>query len=448
MRNYIRIEMNGNDTRLVYQRGLIQEYSQNLQSIRARAWQGKLEIAYNQLKENIRDARELNRDADKLAYRSRSHILNLLREKRRVKARESFQAKKPANRSKHVGVEIEFLSKSNREEIALTLAENNLTQFVELKSDGSVRGEGAGDDCDGSCRENCECSDCGESHYCDNETECNRRHRNYEGSGTNEHWEYREDCRDCRRDGNFESLEDCDCGGTDAGNNPVCLGEHVLCVGHCDGHYCNGYDDHPDYECNCECDCSSEYGHEIAVVAKSSHIAEVITKVCAVLSEHDAEVNKTCGLHVHLDMRGSDENRAFSNLVKAQNLLYGMVPHSRYENTYCRPNKSRCMDDYQGRYFGINPQSYKEHRTIEVRLHSGSINAVKIINWIKLLQKIAYCKKKIPVKVKKATDITNALTLSDSLKNYISERINNFDNKLIINDINVELNNVELNNAA
>ena len=44
-------------------------------------------------------------------------------------------------------------------------------------------------DCDGSCRDNCNCAECGETHYCDSETDCNARNRMYK-SGRNDHWEY------------------------------------------------------------------------------------------------------------------------------------------------------------------------------------------------------------------------------------------------------------------
>lgn len=433
MRN-IRIEMNGNETRLVYQRGLILEYSPIILTVKhLNHYYTGISYAYRKLKENIRCAKYDLKTGDPLAEKNSKHVLYLLKEKRKVKARESFEPKKPVNRSKHVGVEIEFISKDNQAAIAETLAMFNLTSYVELKSDGSVSGDNDGD-CYGSCREDCNCYECDDNHYCDDEDQCTRRTRNYGVvAGRRRGWDY--NTSDCGCD-ETETIDDCNCCGIDAENNPVCNGEHIVCHGHCPGHYCRGYDDHSDdRECECECTCSSEKGLEIAIVAKSKHIAEIVTKVCQALAEHDAYVNKTCGLHVHLDMRGEDVNRAFSSLVKSQNLLYGMVPMSRYNNTYCKPNKSRDMSTYGSRYYGINPQSYSEHKTLEIRLHSGSINAEKINNWIKLLQKIAYSKRRIPIKVKKATDITNALNLADDLKTYISERINKFNNALIFNDL-------------
>lgn len=415
---YIRIQVEANASYLVYQRGLITEYAK----IEKTEWRhtSAIELARQELRYNIRNAKDALRDTDKLASKGSEAILRMLKIKRRKFASQCLESKAPANKSKHVGVEIEFISSSDRDDIALDLAALGLEKYVELKRDGSVSG-GSSDDCDGSCREDCTCAECGDMHYCDDETDCNRRSRNYEGRNVNR-WEYRENCTDCS---DTEYLEDCDCGGQDAENNSVCNGEHVICSGHCEGHHCVGYDDHNDYDCNCECNCSSDNGHEIAIVAKSTEIKDIIRKVCKVLHDHSAEINNTCGLHVHIDARGRDEKRMFANLVKAQKLLYSMVPRSRYNNSYCQPNKSGYdMSAYHGRYWGINPKSYNEHKTIEVRLHSGTINAEKINNWIELLQKIAYSKS--VKEIESLNDLTSKVKLNAKLVEYIIDRVEKF----------------------
>jgi hypothetical protein len=382
---------------------------------------GNLVDAKYVLKRAINRARSsISNYRDKLPINS-GRILNLLRRKQIERADECFESKKPVNRSKHIGVEIEFLSPSSQRDISLSLAKAGLTQYVELKTDGSVSDNNDNNNCDGSCRDNCECADCGETHYCDDETDCNRRIRNY-GSHGNESWEYRADCTDCT---DTEYREDCDCGGRDDSGNPTCNGEHVVCIGHCPGHYCNGYDDHTDYDCTCECNCNSDNeGHEIAIVATAKKIPEIISKVCAVLAQHDAFVNDTCGLHVHLDMRGRDEKRAFGNLVKAQKLFFAMLPRSRFRSSYCKPNTCLEMEKHSGRYWAINPQSYEEHHTIEVRCHSGTVNAEKINNWIALLSSIAYGKS--VTQIDSLKDLPLAIRKKKPLMEYISARVEKF----------------------
>jgi hypothetical protein len=376
------------------------------------------------LRSELQHHRSMARAADKLSQRPRDHFLTLLKQKRRAVARECFKQKKPTTLHKYIGVEMEFISSSHQDDIAQSLAVAGLTSYVELKYDGSV---GREEECRGDCREDCNCADCGETHYCDDEIECNQRAR-YQGGDS---WEYREDCSECDDNGSHEKIDGCNCGGyekdaegNDDTDSPICEGRHIVCVGHCPGHNCMGADDHGNYECSCECTCSGGDGHEIAVIAKTKDMPEVLRRVCAVLHEHDAEVNDTCGLHVHLDARNQDENRMFANLVKAQRLLYSMVPAKRKKSGYCTPNTSLKMNRHCTRYHGINPESFDKYQTIEVRLHSGSVNAEKILKWIELLRKIAYAKK--IKKINKLSDLTSRVKMSTNLIEYIKERVTKF----------------------
>lgn len=57
------------------------------------------------------------------------------------KLRRVFEAKKPRTRDNHVGVEIEFVSKFNKYELAQLLYQNDVHEFVQLVQDGSLRPE-------------------------------------------------------------------------------------------------------------------------------------------------------------------------------------------------------------------------------------------------------------------------------------------------------------------
>jgi hypothetical protein len=109
--------------------------------------------------------------------------------------------------------------------------------------------------------------------------------------------------------------------------------------------------------------------------------------------EVGAKVNKTCGLHVHLDIRGmasSDLEDKFAKLVSVQPILYSMQPKSRQENSYCRRTKNRYISRGSSRYQGINAQSIWKYNTIEVRLHAGTTDFRKIANWVDLLCGVTY----------------------------------------------------------
>ncbi|CAE8679366.1 unnamed protein product [Polarella glacialis] len=120
------------------------------------------------------------------------------------------------------------------------------------------------------------------------------------------------------------------------------------------------------------------------------------------LQSIDARITRTFGYHVHLDARRttSDEIQQFAVLFqKQQPLLFAAVPPSRRDNKYCLPLEQRRVLFFQQkpRWFlkrALNPNG-KNHaanlpcqgrdcNTIEIRLHSGTVEAWKILLWAKL----------------------------------------------------------------
>ena len=136
----------------------------------------------------------------------------------------------------------------------------------------------------------------------------------------------------------------------------------------------------------------NEQGREIRICIERSELRSVIPGICKALREMGARVNKSCGLHVHLDMRNNEfPVNVYKKLVHALNLLWDIVPSSRRNNTYCSRNPSTDWNEgIEGtRYRAINSASYRKHRTIEVRLFGGTIDPVKICNWVEVLWAIA-----------------------------------------------------------
>jgi hypothetical protein len=175
----------------------------------------------------------------------------------------------------------------------------------------------------------------------------------------------------------------------------------------------------------------SQHSYELAVLAPASEFNAAITKISAVLKDNECSVNRTCGLHVHLDARAhvGNADKMFSNLVSSQAILYKMQPPSRRANTYCERTESKDLRKELGkgaRYKGINPMSYRKHNTIEVRLHSGTIDAVKIINFVTLLQHIAYSSKEIKRGASTVAGLVKQHELPSGLARYISERVSKF----------------------
>ena len=124
-------------------------------------------------------------------------------------------------------------------------------------------------------------------------------------------------------------------------------------------------------------------------------LAEVV-KFCERAEELGFSVNHTCGYHLHIDVSDLNEEQLQSVAI-AYSLTYELwasfVSESRRNNGYCKRN-TWDMDSHreyarfadfarvQDRYQWFNVRSYCMHSTFEIRLHSGTLNATKVCNWI------------------------------------------------------------------
>jgi hypothetical protein len=213
---------------------------------------------------------------------------------------------------------------------------------------------------------------------------------------------------------------------------------------------------------SCECednpdDCESsgsEYGLEFTIITDINDMSNLV-KLCDMLKSIGAYVNKSCGLHVHLDCRDiSNRDRLASSytqfgidtkkmqvkradrLVWALPLLTKMLPKSRLDNTYCKYGKS--VDG--SRYYMVNTKALREHNTIELRMHSGTTDFTKISNFAKIVYAISRAKgtrfDALPtisdkVSLYKAIDRVERKTgLSRDLRDYVASRSRQFNPSL------------------
>jgi len=104
-------------------------------------------------------------------------------------------------------------------------------------------------------------------------------------------------------------------------------------------------------------------------------------------------VNKQCGLHVHMQIDAlkaiptnryySDEryavaDRLFEFVSSIEPFMFDIVPSSRQRNHYC--NRVRHRDYLLSHHSWITMSSHLP--TVEVRIHSGTMNPWKIKGWI------------------------------------------------------------------
>ncbi len=132
---------------------------------------------------------------------------------------------------------------------------------------------------------------------------------------------------------------------------------------------------------------------------------------------YDAVVNSSCGLHVHFDSTNLNARQvAHIGIVysKYQHLLKDMMPPSRQGSRWCKDfsmgvntlrninTEEELVEEYyesmgcipstekynDARYCGLNLHSRYFHGSLEFRLHSGTLNKTKIVNWIRILNAI------------------------------------------------------------
>lgn len=159
-----------------------------------------------------------------------------------------------------------------------------------------------------------------------------------------------------------------------------------------------------------------------------------LEQTCQWLNKIGATVNKSCGLHIHIDSRHLSEldlHRVMSNYKKALPVLLGMVPNSRRNNTYCKAAVGPLTSDTSKRYYAVNMTAFKKYKTVEIRLHSSTTDFTKIKNWIDL--NVAIFKGSITRNCKDINDLTNHIDISESLMEYVGQRTALFNDGTALN---------------
>lgn len=165
----------------------------------------------------------------------------------------------------------------------------------------------------------------------------------------------------------------------------------------------------------------------ITVPIGRDSLFKTVDDLCRFLRQKNCLVNKSCGLHLHFDMREETietSRKTFLIFSLFEQTLFDMLPPSRRNSRYCLPLKkdykeffSSGFDEYwygssnhnnlrsykrekynNTRYSSINYHSLFYHSTLENRQHSGTINSRKIKNWILINQILIDYAKSAPIR--------------------------------------------------
>jgi hypothetical protein len=177
----------------------------------------------------------------------------------------------------------------------------------------------------------------------------------------------------------------------------------------------------------------AEGGHvsyEIRLLIPVLEVDVVLPSILKALRQAGTKVNASCGTHVHFDMRHLSFDQvkgAYKNLFHSQNILFGIQPPSRQANNYCERNSSSDLTGNETeRYKAINPCAYQKYTTLELRLHAGTLDDRKLINWIALCRAIMTGPMLVQAKRKLET-FAEHFSLSESLVAYIKMQMEKYD---------------------
>ena len=161
----------------------------------------------------------------------------------------------------------------------------------------------------------------------------------------------------------------------------------------------NGYSD---WRCVYDGSLSGRGVEAVSPVLRGEAGLEQLTRVCALLKDNGYTVNRSCGTHVHHEIRDLDLpaiKRFARSWANNQHLIDGLVSDSRRgsrDPSYCGTFRASDADRVESleniahfrgdRYKTLNFASYARYGTVEVRQHQGTLNAAKLTQWIRFAQ--------------------------------------------------------------
>lgn len=180
--------------------------------------------------------------------------------------------------------------------------------------------------------------------------------------------------------------------------------------------------------------------HEVILSYRSGD-EDSVRRFCKCLKGR-AYVNASCGTHFHIDMRHLTEDKVTeygTRIAQAVPALRLLLPLERRGNKHCKEiintTKTQCVKCGRlscnchvqpHKYTFVNLAAYNKYKTIEIRGHSGTINADKILNWIKLCETIMLAPFTAPMQITTIEDLIERYRLDKELTAYVKERFAKF----------------------
>jgi hypothetical protein len=183
-------------------------------------------------------------------------------------------------------------------------------------------------------------------------------------------------------------------------------------------------------------DISGVHAMELRVCLPENLLATHLKMITEVLRKTDSYANRSCGMHVHVDMRNRDPELCYRNFFKVQNIMLQAQPLTRRTNQYCKPSTiaSKKLKDFSSngddnvRRQAINTDSYHKNdmKTIEIRVHEGATKFKDIFNWVNFLVATASLKKDLDAPINTIKELRSANFVNELVINHLNERIEEY----------------------
>lgn len=185
---------------------------------------------------------------------------------------------------------------------------------------------------------------------------------------------------------------------------------------------------------------------------------DVITALCSLIKPKSFTVDSSCGYHLHIDVLDAknDKLRHFKNVwlfyMAFEDVLLSFLPKSRRNNNYCLPLRTdyhykeikdaQIIEDLEKIWYRVpekkdlkNEKNERKHHSrrrginlhtmfafnhIEIRFHSGTINARKILEWANLHLTIIDGIFKGDIDVGRLNYMNNQTDITDKTENFFA----------------------------
>jgi len=211
----------------------------------------------------------------------------------------------------------------------------------------------------------------------------------------------------------------------------------------------------------------NDYAHGMELVTPILSGEEDMQKLKAVVAvcEKHGTVNRTTGMHVHIDITDADTTplrKLQKFFAKYEKGINGLISESRRgrQNRYCadhfggaenlwdfftdlnKLNKDRLLG--RGAFAGRgkwNFQNYWRHGSVENRAHQGTLNPEKVENWVRLTQGFVACAFDFRGVTVHRDDVTSTYTTKNLLDELRKKKVISLEVKKFYMKRNKELNN-------